>query len=720
MSSAAPEISWPIEFFGRLRKLAPADSHRVLGALELLAEDPDHPSLNIEKLAGRAKNFWSIRASQSIRVLLVKEGNLYCAVDVGPHDELYARAERSRFVADPRRGIIKLVTLEVDEPRAVPAPRAAQAWSAPVVEIVRPLDHWSNPELIEAGFSQDEISQLRECADDEDILALAIEVDDRFELALELVSTTPDQWRSPAIDEEAEAEERLRVAVTEHGALSGFTRFFSPEEIGKLAAAPIEDWMIFLHPQQESAINKRYDGPARIRGAAGTGKTVVALHRTAALADRFRDEEPGARVLFTTFIKSLPPVFEHLYERLPNSRPDEVEFVHIDKLASRICAEDDRRPTTSPRDIDAAFATAYRRVVTTDSPLAGFSRNYLREEIAAVIKGRGLASLDDYLNVTRSGRRTRFTEPMRQQVWGLKDAYAEELANRGTVDFADVILMARDHARRRTQATFRAAIIDEAQDLTLVGLQLIRALATDPAGSRPDSLLIVGDGAQRIYAGGFTLRQAGIEVRGRTVVLRHNYRNTAEILAAAQGVAGDEPVEDLAEDFKRAEESAETGRSGLKPRLLTCTSDGQMWDLVATAIAELVAQEGVEFGDVGVFVPTNAAVTTAKNALEHRRVPTLTLDRYEGIPTPHVKIGTYFRAKGLEFKAVLLPGLNEADYPRPRQPDQSDAEYEEYHSLAIGQLFVAMTRARDVLQIFSTGTVSHLIAAASDSFEESK
>jgi superfamily I DNA/RNA helicase len=125
----------------------------------------------------------------------------------------------------------------------------------------------------------------------------------------------------------------------------------------------------------------------------------------------------------------------------------------------------------------------------------------------------------------------------------------QELETAGVMDFPDVVLRARDHARRRLEPSYRAAIIDEAQDLTLVGLQLVRNLVNGHGSDRPDGLVIVGDGAQRIYAGGFTLRQAGVEVRGRTAVLRTNYRNTAEIVQAAMALAGGEQVDDLGDSY---------------------------------------------------------------------------------------------------------------------------------------------------------------------------
>jgi len=189
-------------------------------------------------------------------------------------------------------------------------------------------------------------------------------------------------------------------------------------------------------------------------------------------------------------------------------------------------------PVTSP---EVSFnRTFWRSVYALDGTETRHVRRYGEEEIRAVIKGRGVRKIDGYLAMERTGRRTRFGEPLRLQTWDLMQEWDSQMAARGTVDFPDVVLRARDHARRRASPAYRAAIVDEAQDLTLVGLQLVRALVNGPDGTDPaDGLLIVGDGAQRIYAGGFSLRQAGVETRGRTTVLRVNYRNTQEIIDSA-------------------------------------------------------------------------------------------------------------------------------------------------------------------------------------------
>ena len=542
---------------------------------------------------------------------------------------------------------------------------------------------------------------------------------------------------APEPPEVTEDDRRIDAALNDDSAPSRFTRL-EPEFLRSVLGKPIEDWMIFLHPEQRAAIGRSYQGPARVRGAAGTGKTVIGLHRAAHLAARNRalmqkrraqfagieGQSPTMPVLFTTYISSLPPVLESLYRRLPGTVAGEVEFINIDKLARRICRDFGDSVVVRPPEIDRAYTSAYETVVRPGTPLgeSKFSKGYLRDEVTQVIKGRALGSIDEYLTLERTGRRAPMGRQQRSQVWELMSEWDALMAEGGYMDFCDVINRALTHARGLESPMYSSVIVDEAQDLTAAGLQLLRAIVNAPEHhlDKPDGLLILGDAAQRIYPGGFKLRQAGVEVRGRTTVLASNYRNTAEIIDTALEVAGDCRIDDLDEEFRRDEQSASAVRRGPRPRLVEAVGLDAQLDEVVRLIEELVGSEaGYGVGDIAVLMPTNAGVGAVVKRLSRRHLPTQKLDQYDGAPSPRVKVGTYFRSKGLEFKVVFLPQVSRNVFPRTAKWHLSDDESAESRDLQISQLFVAMTRARDQLVVLHDGDPSDVVAAASDRFERS-
>lgn len=698
------QVSFADDFFDRIAKLDPADYKRSVDAVNDLRRNPDAPGLRLKQLAGGLKGLWSVRAAQGLRVLLTRRGDSFVAIDAGPRQSIYDRANRGAFLINPATGFVGFT----ERHSATPEHSSASVGTEPTDDTPKPFDHWSDLELVEAGLDV-QLAALRSLRTADQVLELDVS-DETLELLIEILELTPEQWRRRAtIDTsdaeavratKAEDEELLVDMVTRFGARTGLSPFFSAEELEKLLAAPIEDWMLFLHPDQRVVTERHFAGPARVRGPAGTGKTVVLLHRAAVLADRYAD--PTDKILVTTYVSSLPPVLDRLFRRLPTANAERVEFTNVDKLARAVCKRAGVHVVVNPLEADTAFNQAWRASVTAGSPIerAKLSRSYLQEEIRSVIKGRGIALEDLYLNVKRTGRRTPLNAEVRTQVWALAEAWDARLAERGICDFADVILKARDIARAADEATYRAALIDEAQDLTLAGLQLIRALVNGPGPDRPDGLFIAGDGAQRIYSGGFTLQQAGVDVRGRSTVLRKNYRNTTEVLSAAVSVAGKTTVSDLDEDFVLGADVESADRTGRRPELIVSQSSDEQLAAITSRVTALAtdadADAPVFLGDIAVCCPTNKTAKAIKAALQEAGLPTIELKDYDGDTVEAVKVGTHDRAKGLEFKVVILPDLSASTFLKPH-PGQAAAEAADYEATGLARLYVAMTRARDHL-----------------------
>lgn len=689
-----------------------AEIKRVLLAVNQFLDNPDHPGLNFEALHGkRQRRLYTIRASKELRVLMAREGDTMVLLHAGHHDDVYALAERKYFLAGRTGETVGFFDLGTDgggvsEPQ--PSTRKSDAHDG------RPgvLDHWSDQELLDVGFRQEHLAPLRALRDPNNLFQQIPDLDDSlFDLFLEVLEISPDEFRQPAA-----GVNRLRVALTKFGGLGNLSQLFTPEEFEEIAARPIEAWMVFLHPDQRALVERSFSGPARVRGSAGTGKTVVALHRAAHLARVHRDAGEHLPILFTTYIRSLPPVFERLYSRLPRAVQGEVVFLHIDKVAREVCQLAGERLVTAPREINRAYWAAYSAKVPAGSSLdkSHLSKDYIREEIVAVVKGRGLSSVDEYLEIERTGRTVPLVADQRRQVWDVREQWDLEMGKRGTIDFVDVVVKARDHALEAPAPTYSSVIVDEAQDLSLVGLQLARALVNGQGQDARDGLFLVGDGAQRIYPGGFTLRQAGVEVRGRTAVLRENYRNTKEIIGAAMSVGGDDQVDDLGETFKRGDAPADAQREGQRPSLIECVDFDAQLDEIASGVESLAAGDQMGTGDMAVLVATNKLAGLVLKGLRDRGIECLDLEKYEGRPGPEVKVGTYHRGKGLEFKAVFLPSLDAESFPPTCATPE---ETRERAILSVSQLFVAMTRARDALIVLYSGNAAEVIEAARDRFD---
>ena len=476
--------------------------------------------------------------------------------------------------------------------------------------------------------------------------------------------------------------------------------FLSHDDIWDAARAvaeqePIEGWMIWLHPSQAQLVTSRSNGPARIRGVAGSGKTVVALHKAA-----YVSRQPGARVLVTTFVRNLPLVQRALFARLSPSTADQVEFASLHTWALRLLAQRGERADLGVpgRDAASAWSRAWAashvgRELFAIAP----DTQYWKDEVSRVIKGRGLRSLDDYLSLDRIGRRTPLRAEQRRLVWTLFEQYQTFLAEDGIHDYDDVIDAALASVRAEpVEPAYSHVIVDEAQDLSCQGMRLLHALV----GDRPDGLLVVGDGQQAVYAGGYTLKEAGVSVTGRSTILTRNYRNGSEIVRAAIGVVGDDEFSDLDIESDTGARGIETERSGgTVRRFPSVDARSQRVELLADLRIQL--DHGVRAGDIALLARTTTEAERWRRALAAAGIPATDLARYDGTSVDAVKVGTYQRAKGLEFAQVYLPNVESA-VTRPHGTVTEDS-LRERNQIERRCLFVAMTRARDRLWL---GTVA--------------
>ena len=457
----------------------------------------------------------------------------------------------------------------------------------------------------------------------------------------------------------------------------------------------IEDWMIFLSPLQRRAVDRNLHGPARVTGGPGTGKTVVGLHRAKRLAEEL---DGGRRVLMTSFVRNIPETLDGLFERLAPETHDRVYFRHIHELATDVLRTRDRQVRV---DADAARSRFNTRLATDPSrrqtlQRQGFTPDYLWDEVTRVIEGRGIEDGDAYLAMERHGRKRAMQEDTRRLTWTLYEEYRTACDNPQSVvvDFERVLKLAYDALREEpTGQRYQAIVVDEAQDVTEMGLRfLLELLENGPDGR----LILIGDQAQRIYPGGFRLRELGVDTRGRSVTLKESYRSTDEIMQAVGALGRFLSPDQFGEDGLASFASA-TVRRGKKPAIRRFESSKAETEGVLETLGT-----SEDLDSIGLLLPTNSAVDRWLRVLRDARIQAVPLIKWSGRPTPGVKVGTYHRSKGLEFKHVVLPGLD-SSYP---WADENDADA---FLLQGSVLYVAMSRARDRLDMTHSGRPSYFL-----------
>lgn len=491
-----------------------------------------------------------------------------------------------------------------------------------------------------------------------------------------------------------------------------------------------EEWQLFLHPDQEALVHKKFFREARILGAAGTGKTVLAFHRAVWLGNRY----PKSRILFTTFSRSLTNHYERLYRRMPNA-PSNVEFINIDRLAHKIAGY----PNIDIKKEDRCFDEAWKETVP-GTALERLPRSYLKEEVERVIKGRG-ASREAYIDTgrfNRLGRRRGFNRGQREICWRLKDAWDARLREAGITTFADVMLKARDITQNQVVRHYQSVIADEYQDFTLVGAQFVRALVAG-APDKPvpdDGLLLLGDAAQRIYAGGWIPAWANLSFGGRSETIHTNYRNTRLIVEAASAVRGEDKTGAGDDEYITGYKKFSLG-DGERPAFFNVADKSRETLAVIREIRRLVggdsdSHEKISHQDIGILVYHNQDADEIFNALKASSIPCTLLRALKNEnPVEGVRVGTYDRGKGMEFQAVFLPRLGESRFPKPFDraepvqetiletgPDSGMSDEEKEHrQLHLDRLYVGMTRARRFLCLLADETPCRELLAAEGFFD---
>ncbi|MCD4501986.1 3'-5' exonuclease [Chromobacterium vaccinii] len=652
--------------------------------------NPANPGFSFHKLDhAKDKHFWSVRVSSDIRLIVHRTESrlLLCYVD--HHDKAYQWAERRKLETHPTTGAAQLVEIrerieEITIPVFVGATVSAHAKT-------QLFDRYSDDELLAYGVPPEWLTDVR-VADEDSLLALADHLPaEAAEALLELATggqpskPTPVSPGSNPFDH-PDAQRRFRLMT-------------DMEELRQALDYPWDKWTLFLHPGQRQAVEREYNGPARVSGSAGTGKTIVALHR----ANQLLRQKDDIRVLLTTFSEPLANALLEKLRRLLRDDPrlaERIDVLSLNAVGLRLYS----MHFGKARLLDDSELRTLLCSASDAVPGHKFSLTFLLSEWRDVVDSWQLDSWDAYRDVKRLGRKTRLSEAQRQILWQIFQQVLNALQTRDVVTMASVFTQLADHFSNAKNLPFDYVVIDEAQDISVPQLRFLAAIGR----TRPDSLFFAGDIGQRIFQTAFSWKTLGVDVRGRSRTLTINYRTSHQIRQLADKLLAPE-ISDV--DGNQEQRGGTVSVfNGPEPEILEFKGVEEEISAVADWLKKQVAQ-GVKLNEIGVFVRSDLEVERAKLSLQAAGLPFVVLNERVLLGDDAVSISTMHFVKGLEFRAVALMACDEGVLPSSQRindvTDESDLF--EVQETERHLFYVACTRARDALFVTSGGRRSEYL-----------
>ena len=657
--------------------------------------NPANPGFSFHKLEkARDKNFWSVRVGSDIRLIVHKSDASLLLCYVGHHDKAYDWAERRRLETHPKTGAAQLVEIrETVKEVVVPVYIQTELAAAPKPTVKKKpvFAGTSDDELLGYGIPAEWLNDVKKATEDT-LLALTDHLPaEAAEALLELATGGKPRVPQPAVVaanpfDHPDAQRRFRVMT-------------NVEELQRALEFPWEKWTIFLHPEQRQWVERDYSGPARVSGSAGTGKTIVALHRAAHLART----HPDARVLLTTFSDTLANALHTKLKRLLGSEPRLAERIDVHSLNAiglRLYKAHVGQVTIASREVLRELIKEAASAVDGHK----FGMHFLLTEWGQVVDAWQLENWGAYRDVVRLGRKTRLPEAQRTVLWSLFERVRTELKARKLITHAELFSSLAAVISKSKNVVFDFAVVDEAQDISVAHLRFFAALG----GVRPNALFFAGDLGQRIFQQPFSWKALGVDIRGRSRTLRVNYRTSHQIRTQADRLLG--PV--VTDVDGNSEDRSDTVSvfNGPPPTIHSFKSQGEEIKAVGKWIAERT-KAGVLPHEFGVFVRSVAQLDRARAAVKEAGMAFKILDEHVETTSGHVSISTMHLAKGLEFRAVVVMACDDEIIPLQDRIETvgDDADLKEVYDTERHLLYVACTRARDHLLVTSVEPASEFL-----------
>ena len=677
-------------FTSSLASLSGAEQKAVKTAAFDLQLNPANPGLSFHRLnRARDKNFWSVRVSGDIRLIVHKSKASLLLCFVGHHDKAYDWAERRRLEKHPKTGAAQLVEIR-ETVREIPIPTYVET-PKPAKAKLQLFSGISDEQLLTYGVPPEWLADVRQ-ADEDSLLVLADRLPgEAAEALLELATGGKPLLPQPVVPvtnplDHPDAQRRFRVMS-------------NVEELQRALEFPWDSWSVFLHPEQRQLVERHYTGPARVSGSAGTGKTVVALHRAVILARA----NQNARVLLTTFSHMLANALRTQLKRLVRNEPRLAERVEVDSInavGERLYKSRFGEMNLAPPE----FVQELLRAASDRGENHKFSAQFLLTEWEQVVDAWQLNGWEAYRDVVRLGRKTRLSEGRRAILWSMFEQVRAGLTSRNMITRSEMFTKLAAVVAESRNPPFDFIVVDEAQDVGVAHLRFFAGLGRH----RPDSLFFAGDLGQRIFQQPFSWLALGVDIRGRSKTLRVNYRTSHQIRVQADRLLGQE-VSDA--DGNREERCHTVSVfNGPVPEIRVLSSQKEEIERVRQWLSGR-EKDGVAPHEFGVFVRSAAELERARSAVLLSELPFRVLDEEIETTSGHASISTMHLAKGLEFRAVVVMACDDEIIPLQERIETvgDAADLKEVYDTERHLLYVACTRARDYLLVTCVSPASEFL-----------
>jgi len=689
-------------FTDSLARLSSNEQKAVKTTAFDLQINPKQSSLSFHRIDKvRDKNFWSIRVSSDIRAIVHKSDAslLLCYVD--HHDKAYDWAQKRKLETHPKTGAAQLVEIretvkEIVTPKYIQSENilltnSVDSYEEVVVEDKLLFSSKTDEEILSYGVPVEWLADVKN-ATENTLLELCDHIPaESAEALIELATGGKPRVSQPAKPvtnpfDHPDAQRRFRV-MSNLDALKTALEY------------PWEKWTVFLHPEQQQWVDRSYNGPARISGSAGTGKTIVALHRAVTLAKA----HPDARVLLTTYSDTLANALHTKLTRLIGNEPrlaERIDVYSVNAIGLRLAKIYGNQTKLASADELKSFL----RVASEQIGNHKFTQHFLITEWDQIVDAWQLSNWESYRDVIRLGRKTRLPEAQRTVLWSIFEIVRTKLAEQKLTTYASLFTELAKSIKTNKKPIFDFAVIDEAQDLSISHMRFISALG---AGS-PDALFFAGDLGQRIFQQPFSWNALGVDIRGRSRTLRINYRTSHQIRQQADRLLGpitsdiDGNIEDRTDTISVF--------NGPVPLICTHATEHAEIDAISKWIAEHKSV-GLLPQEFGVFVRSDAQIKRAESAVEKAGLKFKVLDEHVETTSGFVSIRTMHLAKGLEFRAVIVMACDDQGLPLQGRIESigDDADLQEVYDTERHLLYVACTRARDFLLVSGVNPCSEFL-----------